>query len=165
MEEIRNDEFYMREALKLAEKAAEIEEAPIGCVVVLDGEIIGRGYNRREIDGNPLAHAELLAIDEARHHVKGWRLCDADLYVTLEPCPMCAGACINSRIRRVIFGADDMKAGSCGSVTNLFELPYNHKPEITRGVLKEECGEILSRFFKSLRERNKARKNSENVEI
>lgn len=156
----------MSEALALAEKARELGEAPVGCVVVLDGEIIGRGYNRREIDGSPLAHAEIIAIEEARRKVRGWRLVGAELFVTLEPCPMCAGACINSRIERVVFGAFDPKAGSCGSVTNLFSLPYNHKPELSCGVMEAECSEILSSFFKSLRERNKKRKEAEkNVEI
>lgn len=155
----------MREALKLAEKAAELGEAPVGCVVVMDGEIIGRGYNLREDSGNPLTHAEIIAIDEACRHVGGWRLCGAELYVTLEPCPMCAGACINSRIDRVVFGAYDPKAGSTGSVVNLFELPYNHKPELCGGVLEDECANILSRFFLGLRERNKLRKKAESGEV
>lgn len=160
-----NDELYMREALKLAEKAAELGEAPVGCVIVMDGEIIGRGYNLREDSGNPLTHAEIIAIDEACRHVGGWRLCGAELYVTLEPCPMCAGACINSRIDRVVFGAYDPKAGSTGSVVNLFELPYNHKPELLGGVLEDECAGILSRFFLGLRERNKLRKKEKTGEV
>ena len=155
------DEFYMKEAIVLAKTAASLGEAPVGCVIVLDGEIIGRGYNLRERDEDPLAHAELRAIAEARERVPGWRLCGAELYVTLEPCPMCAGACINSRIERVVFGAYDKKAGSCGSVVNLFDLPYNHKPELTGGVLEEECAKLLSDFFLSLRERNKLRKLAE----
>jgi len=154
----------MREAIALAERAASLGEAPVGCVIVLEGEIIGRGYNLRESDENPLAHAEIIAINEAKNHVRGWRLCDAELYVTLEPCPMCAGACINSRIERVVFGAYDKKAGSCGSVVNLFELPYNHKPELVGGVLEEECAKLLSDFFLSLRERNKLRKKEKNDE-
>lgn len=165
MDAIKNDEFYMREALCLAERAFSLGEAPVGCVIVLDGEIIGRGYNLRESEGNPLSHAEIIAIDEARRHVGGWRLCGAELYVTLEPCPMCAGACINSRIDRVIFGASDAKAGSCGSLINLFELSYNHKPSLTGGVMAKECSEILSRFFASLRERNKQRKKAKSDEI
>ncbi len=159
------DEAYMREALSLAKQAAEIGEVPVGCVIVLDGEIIGRGYNRREVDRDPLSHAELQAIDEARRYVGGWRLCGAELFVTLEPCPMCAGACINSRLERVVFGAYDKKAGSCGSLVNLFELPYNHKPALCGGVLEDECGEVLSRFFLSLRERNKRQKKDNMGEI
>lgn len=153
-----NHEFYMQEALRLAEYAASLGEAPIGAVVVkkATGEIIGRGYNRRELDKSPLAHAEIMALDEASRKLGGWRVVDSVLYVTLEPCPMCAGAIINSRIDGVVFGAYDKKAGSCGSVVNLFELPYNHKPELLGGVMEKECAEILSRFFKKLRESKKS---------
>ena len=155
----------MREAIALAEKAAELGEAPVGCVIVLDGEIIGRGYNLRESSGNPLTHAEIIAINEACRYVESFRLIGCELYVTLEPCPMCAGACINSRVERVIFGAYDPKAGSCGSVVNLFDLPYNHKPALCGGVLEEECASLLSRFFLSLRERNKLRKKAKLNEV
>ena len=148
-------EIYMREALKLADEAAKIGEAPIGCVIVKGGEIVGRGMNRREIDRSALGHAELIAIADACKNLGGWRLFDCDLYVTLEPCPMCAGAIINARISRVIFGAHDPKAGSCGSIINLFDLPYNHKPEIISGVLGEEASEKLTDFFKALRESKK----------
>ncbi len=165
MENIRNDEFYMREAIALAEKAAELGEAPVGCVIVLDGEIIGRGYNLRESSGNPLTHAEIIAINEACRHVESFRLVGCELYVTLEPCPMCAGACINSRVERVVFGAYDPKAGSCGSVVNLFDLPYNHKPLLCGGILEDECASLLSRFFLSLRERNKLRKKANLNEV
>jgi len=165
VENVRNDEFYMREAIALAEKAAELGEAPVGCVIVLDGEIIGRGYNLRESSGNPLTHAEIIAINEACRYVESFRLVGCELYVTLEPCPMCAGACINSRVERVIFGAYDPKAGSCGSVVNLFDLPYNHKPALCGGVLEEECASLLSRFFLSLRERNKLRKKAKLNEV
>ncbi len=153
-----NHEFYMQEALRLAEYAASLGEAPIGAVVVkkATGEIIGRGYNRRELDKSPLAHAEIMALDEASRTLGGWRVVDSVLYVTLEPCPMCAGAIINSRIDGVIFGAYDKKAGSCGSVVNLFDLPYNHKPELLGGVMEKECSEILSSFFKKLRESKKS---------
>lgn len=153
-----NHEFYMQEALRLAEYAASLGEAPIGAVVVkkATGEIIGRGYNRRELDKSPLAHAEIMALDEASRKLGGWRVVDSVLYVTLEPCPMCAGAIINSRIDGVVFGAYDKKAGSCGSVVNLFELPYNHKPELLGGVMEKECAEILSSFFKKLRESKKS---------
>lgn len=153
-----NHEFYMQEALRLAEYAASLGEAPIGAVVVkkATGEIIGRGYNRRELDKSPLAHAEIMALDEASRKLGGWRVVDSVLYVTLEPCPMCAGAIINSRIDGVVFGAYDKKAGSCGSVVNLFELPYNHKPELLGGIMEKECAEILSSFFKKLRESKKS---------
>ena len=151
--DISRDEFFMREALKLAKKAADEGEAPVGGVIVLDGEIIGRGYNLREQSGNPLTHAEIIAINEASSQVYGWRLCGATAYVTLEPCPMCAGALINSRIDRVVFGASDPKAGSCGSLVSLFSLPFNHKPVCESGVLKEEAADRLRAFFSHLRKK------------
>ena len=162
---VERDEAFMREALALAEKAYELGEAPVGCVIVRDGEIIGRGYNLRESSENPLTHAEIIAINDASAKVKSFRLVDCELFVTLEPCPMCAGACINSRVERVVFGAHDPKAGSVGSVINLFDLPYNHKPDITSGILAEECSSILSRFFLTLRERNKQRKKAKKEEV
>ncbi|MBQ9065906.1 MAG: nucleoside deaminase [Clostridia bacterium] len=146
-----NPETFMREALAEAAKAAELGEVPIGAVVVRNGEIVGRGHNGRESERNALAHAELRAIDDACRTLGGWRLFECDLYVTLEPCPMCAGAIINSRIRTVYFGATDPKAGSCGSITNLFTLPYNHQPELYGGVLQEECASVLTQFFRDLR--------------
>ena len=149
------DEEYMREALSLAEKSFELGEVPVGAVAVWEGKIVGRGMNLRETDKNALRHAEIMAIDEACKNLGGWRLWKCDLYVTLEPCHMCAGAIINSRVKRVIYGASDPKAGSCGSLTNLFEMPYNHKPEVVSGVLEKECSEILSRFFARLREKRK----------
>ena len=151
------DEIYMRKALELAELAAGQGEVPVGAIVVKrsTGEIVGRGFNRREYGRSPITHAEIVAIETASRKLGGWRLIDCELYVTLEPCPMCAGAIINSRIQRVVFGAADPKAGSCGSVVNLFELPYNHKPQLVGGVLKEECAQILSRFFKQLRDNKK----------
>ena len=149
------DEEYMREALALAKKAFELGEVPVGAVAVWDGKIVGRGMNLRETDKNALRHAEITAIDEACKNLGGWRLWKCDLYVTLEPCPMCAGAIINSRVKRVIYGASDPKAGSCGSLTNLFEMPYNHKPEVVSGVLEEECSALLSEFFAKLREKRK----------
>lgn len=149
------DEDYMREALLLAKKAFDMGEVPVGAVAVWEGEIVGRGMNRRETDKNALCHAEIMAIDEACKKLGGWRLWKCDLYVTLEPCPMCAGAIINSRIKRVIYGAGDKKAGSCGTLTNLFEIPYNHKPEVKSGVLEEECSALLSDFFAALREKRK----------
>lgn len=151
------DIFYMQKALLLAQEAYSLGEAPIGAVVVKKstGEIVGEGYNLRETDKSPLAHAEIMAIDNASKRLGGWRLIDCELYVTLEPCPMCTGAIINSRIERVIYGAKDAKAGSLGSVIDLTELPYNHKPEIVSGVLEQECSQILSDFFRELREKKK----------
>ncbi len=147
------DEQYMREALRLADEARQEGEVPIGAVVVraADGVIVGRGRNRRETGKNALLHAEIEAIDEACRTLGGWRLSGCTLYVTLEPCPMCAGAIINARMDRVVYGTADPKAGSCGSLTDLFSLPYNHRPLVDSGVLEGECGEILKRFFKALR--------------
>lgn len=144
----------MRIALELAEAAYSEGETPVGAVVVKKdtGEIVGTGYNRRETAKSPLAHAELIAIDEASRALGGWRVLGCELFVTLEPCPMCAGAIINSRIDRVVYGADDLKAGSVESIQKMFELGYNHKPKVTSGVLKDECAELLSRFFKELRQ-------------
>lgn len=142
---------FMRMALDLAREAAAEGEVPVGAVVVRDGEVIGTGRNRRETCGNALAHAELEAIDNACRHLGGWQLVGCSLYVTLEPCPMCAGAIINSRIERVVQGAMNPKAGSCGSLVNLFDLPYNHHPEVVTGVCGEECGVLLKEFFRSLR--------------
>lgn len=142
---------FMRRALALAKEAADEGEAPIGAIIVRDGKIAGVGRNRREKDKNALGHAEIEAIDNACKTLGGWRLIGCTMYVTLEPCPMCAGAIINARIERVVFGAYDKKAGSCGSVTNLFELPYNHKPELISGVLEEECSLALTNFFRDLR--------------
>ena len=157
------DEDYMREALALAKKAFEMGEVPVGAVAVWDGKIVGRGMNRRETDKNALHHAEVEAIDEACRSLQGWRLWKCDLYVTLEPCPMCAGAIINSRVKRLVFGAKDAKAGSCGSVVDMFALPYNHKPEVTAGVLEKECSELLTDFFEQLREKHK--KEKENIKL
>lgn len=150
---MRSDIEYMREAIELAKIAAAEGETPVGAVVVKKstGEIVGRGYNRRETAKSPLAHAEIIALDEASRKLGGWRVLGCELFVTLEPCPMCAGAIINSRIERVIYGAKDYKAGSVESVQSMFELGYNHKPEVTAGVLEEECAKLLSEFFKELR--------------
>ena len=141
------------EIKKLAKIAAEQGEVPVGAIVVKrsSGEIIGRGFNRREYGRSPLTHAELVAIEEASRNLGGWRLMGCELFVTLEPCPMCTGAIINSRIERVVFGAYDKKAGSCGSVVNLFELPYNHRPLCTGGILQGRCADTLTEFFKNLR--------------
>ena len=142
---------FMKRALSLAKEAADEGEAPIGAIIVRDGKIVSVGRNRREKDKNALGHAEIEAIDNACKTLGGWRLIGCTMYVTLEPWPMCAGAIINARIERVVFGAYDKKAGSCGSVTNLFELPYNHKPELIGGVLEEECSLALTEFFRDLR--------------
>ena len=144
---------YMRQALFEALKSEEAGEVPVGAVVVKDGEIIARGRNRREEGKNALYHAELEAINNACKALGGWRLFDCDLYVTLEPCPMCAGAIINSRIKTVYFGAYDKKAGSFGTVADFNRIPYNHKPEIMGGIMEEECSKMLSDFFKKLREK------------
>lgn len=142
---------YMQQALILAREAAAQGEVPVGCVVVRSGEIVGRGRNRREQGKNALCHAELEAIDEACRTLGGWRLWECTLYVTLEPCPMCAGAIINARIPRVVYGASDTKAGSCGSVCNLFAMAYNHHPQVESGLMEEECSAELKEFFKNLR--------------
>ncbi len=152
---MRSDEEYMREAIALAQTARRLGETPVGAVVVRksDGEIVGRGYNRRETDKNALAHAEIAAIAEASRVLGGWRLIGCEIFVTLEPCPMCAGAIIAARLERVVFGAFDGKAGSVETVQKMFELPYNHKPKVTSGVLENECAEELRGFFKELRGR------------
>lgn len=145
------DTDFMKLALELAEKAAEIGEVPVGAVVVRGDEVVGTGFNKRESDKNALAHAELEAINAACKKLGGWRLHQCDLYVTLEPCPMCSGAIVNARIRRVVYGASDSKAGCFGSVCDFNMLPFNHKPEVISGIMKEECSQILSDFFKRLR--------------
>lgn len=154
---MNTDEQYMQMALELAAQAAAEGEVPVGAVIVRDGTVVGTGRNRREKDKNALAHAELEAIDAACRKLDGWRLPDCTLYVTLEPCPMCAGAIINARIDRVVQGTADPKAGSCGSVVDLFSLPYNHKPVVTAGVLEEACKKQLQDFFRELRNRLRPR--------
>ena len=142
---------FMKEAIELAKISADELEVPVGAVVVLNGEIVGRGRNRREKEKNALCHAEIEAINDACKRLGGWRLWQCEMYVTLEPCPMCAGAVINSRIKKVTFGAYDKKAGSFGSVVDFNSLPYNHKPEIVGGVDEEKCSLLLTDFFKNLR--------------
>lgn len=150
-------EKYMREALKQARKAYSLGEVPIGCVIVHEGRIIGRGYNRRNTDKSTLAHAEITAIRKAGRVIGDWRLEECTLYVTLEPCQMCAGAIVQARIPEVVMGCMNPKAGCAGSILNLLEMPqFNHQASVTRGVLGQECGELLKRFFTELRERNKA---------
>ena len=146
----------MKEAIKQAQKAAKIGDVPIGCVLVKDGQIIARGYNRRNTDKNTLSHAELNAIRKASKKLGDWRLEGCTMYVTLEPCQMCAGALVQSRIDEVVIGSMNPKAGCAGSVLNLLEVEgFNHKVKITRGVLEEECSTMLSDFFKELREKKK----------
>lgn len=147
------DRKFMEEALRLAKKAAEMGEVPVGAVIVRNGEIISTGLNRREEGKNALYHAEIEAIDKACKKLGGWRLPGCELYVTLEPCPMCAGAIINSRIEKIYFGAYDKKAGSVRSIVRLFDLPYNHRPGIKGGIMEAECSAVLSDFFRSLREK------------
>ena len=153
---------YMDRALVLAKEAFKLGEVPVGAVLVYDGRIVGEGFNRREISRNALAHAELDAIDEACRRIGGWRLSECELYVTLEPCPMCAGAIINSRIKKVVFGAYDPKAGSLGSVVNLCDYPYNSKPLVQGGFMEEECAGILSSFFAELRVKKLKKRKEEN---
>ena len=146
-------EKYMQRALELAQMAFDEGEVPVGAVVVkkTTGEIVGEGRNMRETAKNALAHAEIIAIDAACKKLGGWRLPDCAIYVTLEPCPMCCGAIINSRIDNVYFGAYDVKSGSAVSVQKMFELPYNYRPEVTGGIMEKECADILSDFFRQLR--------------
>lgn len=148
---LHRDQEFMRLAIEQAQLAAQLGEIPVGAVVVKDDQVIGRGYNRREIDSSATAHAEVLAIEDACKHLGTWRLTDCELYVTLEPCPMCAGAIINARIRRVIYGAKDERAGCCGSVADFFVMPFNHNPLSRSGILAEECKTLLLDFFSSLR--------------
>lgn len=155
-------EFYMRRALELAEKAAELGEVPVGAVIVrkTTGEIVGEGYNRRETDRHALAHAELAAIDAACRKLGGWRLPECAMYVTLEPCPMCAGAILQARIDEVYFGACDAKGGAVCSVQQMFSLPYNWKPASSGGMMQEECSSVLSAFFRLLRQKKDNLKKS-----
>ena len=151
-----DDKKYMKEALKQAEKAERIEEVPIGCVIVHQGRIISRGYNRRNIQASALAHAEILAIKKASKKMGDWRLEECIMYITLEPCPMCAGAIVQARIPKVVIGAMNPKAGCAGSILNLLEeRRFNHQVETVRGVLEEECQIKMKNFFKSLREKKK----------
>ena len=145
------DQKFMEAALELAREAAAAGEVPVGCVVVRRGEIVGRGRNRREGDKSALAHAEIEAISQACAALGGWRLWECTLYVTLEPCPMCAGAIINARIPRVVYGASDAKCGAAGSVCSLFSMEFNHHPTVESGILEEQCAALLTEFFRKLR--------------
>ena len=151
------DVAFMDVALALAREAAGEGEVPVGCVIVRNGQIVGRGRNRRETGKTALGHAEIEAIGQACKTLGGWRLWDCTLYVTLEPCPMCAGAIINARIPKVVFGASDEKCGACGSVCDLFSMNFNHHPEVLKGVREEESSRLLSEFFQSLRQELRCR--------
>ena len=149
------DEEYMLKALELAERAYSLGEIPVGAIVVSpEGEVIGEGYNQRELLNSPTAHAEVIAIEQAAKRLSSWRLTGCTLYVTLEPCPMCVGAIMNSRLKRVVYGAFDDKNGACASVACLFEERFTHIPYVRSRVLSERCGEVLTRFFKELRDKN-----------
>ena len=151
------EEKYMREAIRLAKKAAALKEVPIGCVIVHDGKIIGRGYNRRTIDKNVLAHAEIVAIRKACRAIGDWRLEECTMYVTLEPCPMCAGAIVQARIPKVVIGCMNPKAGCAGSILDLLHVPeFNHQCEVETGILEEECAKLLKDFFRELRMKGRA---------
>ncbi len=153
------EEKYMKEALKQAKKAYALGEVPIGCVIVHEGKIIGRGYNRRNTDKNTLAHAEITAINKASKVIGDWRLEECTLYVTLEPCQMCAGAIVQARIPEVVMGCMNPKAGCAGSILNILEMPqFNHQVKVTRGILEEDCSQMLKTFFEELRIRNKQEK-------
>ena len=150
-------ELYMQKALELAREAALEGEVPVGCVIVRNGEIVATGRNRRETAKTALGHAEIEAIGAACEKLGGWRLWDCTLYVTLEPCPMCAGAIVNARIPTVVFGASDDKCGACGRVCDLFSMDFNHHPQVVKGVCQEEAAALLTDFFKDLREKLKDR--------
>ena len=158
---VNDQEKYMKEALKQAKKAYALGEVPIGCVIVHEGSIIGRGYNRRNTDKNTLAHAEITAINKASKKIGDWRLEECTLYVTLEPCQMCAGAIVQARIPEVVMGCMNPKAGCAGSILNILEMPeFNHQVAVTRGVLEQECSDMLKLFFTELRIRNKQEKEA-----
>ena len=148
---MEEDLIYMDEALTLAKEAAADGEVPVGCVIVRNGRIVGRGRNRRETAKTALGHAEIEAIAEACKNLGGWRLWECTLYVTLEPCPMCAGAIVNARIKRVVFGAEDAKCGACGSVCDIFSMDFNHHPQVEKGVREEQSKALLTEFFQQLR--------------
>lgn len=154
-------EKYMKEALKQAKKAYALGEVPIGCVIVHEGKMIGRGYNRRNTDKNTLAHAEITAINKASKKIGDWRLEECTLYVTLEPCQMCAGAIVQARIPQVVMGCMNPKAGCAGSILNILDMPqFNHQVSVERGILEQECSDMLKTFFTELRERNKLEKEA-----
>lgn len=148
-------EKYMNLALIEAQKAYDLGEVPVGAVIVYKDIIVGTGFNKREITNNALAHAEIIAINKACENLNSWRLNDCEIYITLEPCPMCSGAIINSRIKKIIYAASDFKSGSLGSVFNILNFKFNHRPEIISGVLEEKSSGLLKKFFEELRSKNK----------
>lgn len=148
-------EKFMKEALKEAKKAFLIDEVPVGCVIVRDNKVIARGYNKRESKKNSLLHAEIIAINKACKKLNSWRLDDCDIYVTLEPCPMCSGAIIQSRIKGLFYGASDFKTGACGGVFNMFDYKFNHEVIVEKGIMLEECSNLIKDFFKNLRDNRK----------
>ena len=152
-----DDLYFMDQALELAKEAAAEGEVPVGCVIVRNGEIVGRGRNRRERAKTALGHAEIEAIAEANRNLGGWRLWECTLYVTLEPCPMCAGAIVNARIPRVVYGASDSKCGACGSVCDMFNMDFNHHPTVEKGIREEEAAALMTEFFQNLRVTLRAR--------
>ncbi|MDO4298481.1 MAG: tRNA adenosine(34) deaminase TadA [Lachnospiraceae bacterium] len=153
------DEKYMKEAIKQAKKAAALDEVPIGCVIVYEGRIIARGYNRRNTDRNTTSHAEINAIRKASRKLGDWRMEGCTIYITLEPCQMCAGAIVQARITRAVIGSMNAKAGCAGSILNLLEMEqFNHQVEVTRGILEEDCSTMLSSFFRNLREKKRLQK-------
>lgn len=159
--ELTRDEFYMKEAIRQAKKAEKLMEVPIGCVIVYEDKIIARGYNKRNLKKTTLAHAEIIAIAKAGKVIGDWRLEDCTMYITLEPCQMCAGAIVQARMKRVVIGSRNAKAGCAGSVLNLLqEERFNHQVELTDGVLEEECSAMLSDFFKELRKTKTSAKNA-----
>ena len=163
---MNEEEKYMKEAIRQAKKAWALEEVPIGCVIVYEGKIIARGYNRRNTDKNTLSHAELNAIRKASRKLGDWRLEGCTMYVTLEPCQMCAGAIVQARIDRVVIGSMNPKAGGAGPILNLLEVPqFNHQVMITQGVLQEECSALLSDFFRELRRKKKAEKKDIRLDV
>ena len=162
MRKMTIEEHYMKEAIRQAKKAAALKEVPIGCVIVYDGRIIARGYNRRTVDKNVLAHAEIIAMRKACRILGDWRLEDCTMYVTLEPCPMCAGAIVQARIPKVVIGCMNKKAGCAGSILNLLQVEaFNHQAELTTGVLEEECSQMMKSFFKELRKKQKMKKKEQ----
>lgn len=165
MRKLTDDEKFMKAAMREAKKAWKLDEVPIGCVIVYEGKIIARGYNRRNTDKNTLSHAELNAIRKASKKLGDWRLEGCTIYITLEPCQMCSGAIVQARITRAVIGSLNAKAGCAGSVLNILEMPeFNHQVDVTRGVLQEECSEMLSEFFRELRAKKKALKEAEKLD-